>query len=132
MNFNRFEHINLTVRDLEASQQFYQLLFPDWYVRAEGVDGEGDRWIHLGDDQFYLALSSAPQATRTQQPYEGISINHVGFVVKDGEALRSLLEAHHLDYYTGEAPETRLRLYVSDPDGNEIELVEYQPSYALR
>lgn len=30
------------------------------------------------------------------------------------------------------APETKHRIYVSDPDGNEIELVEYNETYTLK
>lgn len=131
MNFHRFEHVNLSVQNLVASQQFYQTLFPDWYVRAEGTN-QDDRWMHFGNDQFYLALNDAPGSTRTHHPYESIGINHIGFVIEDAEKMRSLLEANHIEYYTYDSPETKARLYVNDPDGNEIELVEYQPEYALK
>ncbi|EKQ71011.1 lactoylglutathione lyase-like lyase [Leptolyngbyaceae cyanobacterium JSC-12] len=131
MNFNRFEHVNLNVQNLEDSKRFYQTLFPDWYVRAEGTN-QGCRWLHFGNGQFYLALNDSPGATRTHSPYEGIGINHIGFVITDAEKMRSLLEHNGIEYYTGESPETKARLYINDPDGNEIELVEYQPDYALR
>lgn len=131
MNFNRFEHINLACKNLNVTVSFYQTLFPDWRVRAEG-ENQGDRWLHFGNDHFYLALNEAPSQERVHQLYENIGINHVGFVINDGDAMKALLDAHHIEYYTLSAPETRHRLYVTDPDGNEIELVEYQPNYALR
>lgn len=131
MNFQRFEHINLSCRDLDASKTFYQTLFPDWFVRAEG-EWQGDRWLHLGNRQFYLALNDRPEAKRDHQPYEGIGINHVGFVIDDGEKIKMTLDANGIEYYTMTAPETKFRIYVNDPDGNEIELVEYQADYALR
>ncbi|MCC5637714.1 VOC family protein [Nostoc sp. CHAB 5844] len=131
MNFSRFEHINLACKNIEASQKFYQTLFPDWYVRAEGVYN-GSRWLHFGNDQFYLTLNDYSEQNRVSQPYESIGINHVGFVIKDGEAMQKLLENEGVEYYTLTAPETKHRIYVNDPDGNEIELVEYQPDYALR
>jgi hypothetical protein len=65
-------------------------------------------------------------------PYESIGINHVGFVIKDGEAMKKLLDAEHIEYYTMTASETKHRIYVNDPDGNEMELVEYNPEYALK
>lgn len=131
MNFQRFEHINLSCRDLEQTQAFYQTLFPDWVVRAEG-DYEGRRWVHLGDRQFYLALNHTPNLERTHQLYEDIGINHVGFVIEDGDKMMAVLDANGIEYYTMSVPETHHRIYVTDPDGNEIELVEYEPSYALR
>ncbi|MBD2203415.1 VOC family protein [Calothrix sp. FACHB-1219] len=130
MNMIRFEHINLSCKDIDATKNFYQTLFPDWYVRAEGVFN-GDRWMHFGNNQFYLALNDDSQQERVHKPYESIGINHVGFVIDDGEAMQKLLEANAIDYYTMTAAETKHRIYVNDPDGNEIELVEYHPDYSL-
>ncbi|MBD2362068.1 VOC family protein [Anabaena minutissima FACHB-250] len=132
MNFTRFEHINIACQDIDATKNFYQTLFPDWYVRAEGVSNEGDRWIHFGNNQFYFALNNYPEQKRVHQIYENIGINHVGFVIEDGEAMQKLLDKEDIEYYTMSAPETKHRIYVTDPDGNEIELVEYQPDYALK
>lgn len=131
MNFHRFEHINLSCQDIDASKQFYQTLFSDWFVRAEG-EWQGNRWMHLGNSQFYLALNHSPEAKHDHRPYESIGINHVGFVIDSGEKMKANLEANGIEYYTMSAPETKHRIYVNDPDGNEIELVEYQENYALK
>jgi catechol 2,3-dioxygenase-like lactoylglutathione lyase family enzyme len=131
MNFLRFEHINLSCKNIDTSKEFYQTLFPNWYVRAEGVYN-GRRWMHLGDNQFYLALNDEPEQEHVHIAYENIVINHVGFVIKDGEAMKNLLDDEKIEYYTMSAPETKHRIYINDPDGNEIELVEYNPDYALK
>ncbi len=129
MNFQRFEHINLSCRDINATRQFYQTLFPDWYVRAEGAG-----WLHLGNDRFYLSLmQEASQTPRNHQSYYSIGINHVGFVIQDGGAMQATLDNHGIEYsLMDDAPETRFRAYLYDPDGNELELIEYQSSYALK
>jgi catechol 2,3-dioxygenase-like lactoylglutathione lyase family enzyme len=130
-NLNRLEHVNLSCHDLEASQAFYQIVFPEWYVRAE--DRHDQRpWVHLGDDQFYFCLNHTPDLTRVHAIYENIGVNHVGFTVNNGEEIKVRLEKNNIDYYTLAAPETKHRIYVTDPDGNEIELVEYNPDYSLR
>ncbi|HLP88026.1 MAG TPA: VOC family protein [Nostocaceae cyanobacterium] len=131
MQLMRFEHINISCQNLEATKKFYQTLFPDWYVRAEGIFN-GRNWLHLGNDQFYIALNDTPQQERIHQIYENIGINHIGFVIKDGEKMKDLLEQSGIEYYNLTSPETKYRIYVTDPDGNEIELVEYQLDYALR
>jgi hypothetical protein len=59
-------------------------------------------------------------------------VNHVGFVINNGEEFKVRLEENKIDYYTLAAPEIKHRIYVSDPDGNEIELVEYNSNYRLR
>jgi catechol 2,3-dioxygenase-like lactoylglutathione lyase family enzyme len=131
MQLIRFEHINVSCQDIEAAKNFYQTIFPDWYVRAEGTFN-GRPWLHLGNDQFYVALNGTPQQERVHHIYENIGINHIGFVIQDGEAMKNLLEKSGIEYYTLDAPETQHRIYVTDPDGNEIELVEYQLDYALK
>lgn len=128
MNFHRFEHVNQICRDLEATRKFYQTLFPDWYVRAEGTV-DGWKWMHFGNAQFYLALNQPPASEAN--PSTG-HIDHVGFVIDDGDKMKAVLDANGIEYSTYNSPETRSRIYVSDPDGTEIELVDYQESYALR
>lgn len=127
--FQRFEHVNLSCRDLEATQRFYQTLFPDWYIRAEGPG-----WIHLGSDQFYLSLFEEPSQTpRSYTPYSSIGINHIGFVIQNGSDMQHRLEQQDIHYESmTDAPEAKFRVYLNDPDGNELELIEYEPAYALR
>jgi catechol 2,3-dioxygenase-like lactoylglutathione lyase family enzyme len=129
MNFQRLEHINLSCCSLEASQQFYQTLFPDWVVREQG-----DGWIHLGNNQFYISLFKEPSCTRRNYaPYDSVGFNHVGLVIQDGQAMQATLDQHKIPYQApNDSPETTFRVYLNDPDGNEIELIEYSNTYALR
>jgi hypothetical protein len=46
--------------------------------------------------------------------------------------MKAVLQQAGIDYYTMTSPETKYRIYVTDPDGNELELVEYQSDYRLR
>ena len=129
MNFQRFEHINLSCCNLEATQRFYQTLFPDWFVREQG-----DGWIHLGNEQFYISLFEEPSCTvRSYEPYASVGFNHVGFVIQDGQAMQAILDREGIPYVANnDAPETAFRAYLTDPDNNEIELIEYAKTYALR
>ncbi|MDX2230936.1 MAG: bleomycin resistance protein [Leptolyngbyaceae cyanobacterium bins.349] len=129
MNFHRFEHINQCCRNLDATRQFYQTLFPEWFVRAEGND-QGWRWMHFGNEQFYLALNQPPN-TDTVSSSTG-HLDHIGFVITDGEAMTTLLDTHHIPYEIYHSPETKCRIYVIDPDGTQVELVQYAADYALR
>ncbi|NJO42174.1 MAG: bleomycin resistance protein [Cyanobacteria bacterium CRU_2_1] len=124
----RFEHINQACRNLDETQKFYQLLFPDWYVRVQG-EFNGSRWMHFGNRQFYLSLGEGYH-NFSQSP--NTHIDHVGFVIEDGEKMKALLDAHDIPYETYESPETKYRIYVTDPDGTQIELVEYQETYELK
>lgn len=130
MNFRRFEHVNQACRNLDATRQFYQLLFPSWFVRAEG-EADGMRWLHLGDRQFYLSLYERPDAERTPPSSTG-HIDHLGFVIEQGDQMKALLDANRIPYHTELAPETNHRIYLTDPDGTWLELVEYTDTYALK
>lgn len=129
MQFYRFEHVNQICQDLEETRQFYQTLFPNWQVRAEGEE-DGWRWIHFGDRQFYLALNQPPESDEVKKSTGHIA--HIGFVIDDSEVMKTLLDAKGIQYYTYKSPETKCRIYVSDPDGTELELVEYEDDYVLK
>lgn len=132
MQVHRFEHLNLSCKNMDASRKFYQTLFPDWRVRDRGITPEGRKWCHFGNDRVYIAFNDGMKGERKQYPYEGVGLNHVGLVIDDGEDLKKTLQANGIEYYTLESPETKNRIYVSDPDGNEIEFVEYTPEYPLK
>ena len=54
----RLEHANLCVRDLEGMIRFLQTA-PEFRVRGEGITREGSRWVHVGTDETYIALSQS-------------------------------------------------------------------------
>jgi hypothetical protein len=53
-------------------------------------------------------------------------------VIDDGDKMQALLAASGIEFFTQPAPETKHRIYLVDPDGVCLELVEYQESYALK
>ncbi len=126
----RLEHANLTVTDLDAAVRFYRTAFPHWRIRwrarIHGVDWDGD-WLHLGTDAVYVALQSAkPGADGRREPYEDPGHNHLGFVVDDLDAVRErLTEAGYEEGLVVPPHPFRKRMYWHDPDGNEVEFIEY-------
>lgn len=121
------EHVNITVRDPERSARLMRDLF-DWHIRWEGPSLLGGRTIHVGDDQFYLALYTRDGAQTGDDSFrKGRPLNHIGIVVDDlDEAERRVTAAglepfNHGDYAPGR------RFYFFDPDGTEFELVSYAP-----
>lgn len=119
------EHVNLTVADVERATAFYESLL-GMHVRWEGKLENGRRAVHVGDERCYLALFEAQRPGRPSLDYDVPGINHYGFVVDDLEAARDRLrrlgvnDIMWVDHY-----EPGRRLYFFDPDGNEVELVEY-------
>jgi catechol 2,3-dioxygenase-like lactoylglutathione lyase family enzyme len=112
-------HVALEVDDLERSLDFYGGLFE---LRLRGR-AAGAAFVDIGDQ--FLALmqgrSGGPDATR-----------HFGLVVDDKEAVRASLAA------TGAKVLPGRRLDFLDPDGNRVEIVQYdgiqftKPPHVLR
>lgn len=130
MNFYRIEHINKRCQNLETTLRFYQTLFPDWFIRAK-EQSDAPSWLHFGDRQFYFSLYEYADESNAVPTHTG-NIDHVGLVIEDGEKMINVLDANNMEYMVENAPETKYRIYVKDPDGTFLELVEYQPDYVLR
>jgi lactoylglutathione lyase len=99
-------HVALEVDDLERSLAFYGSLFE---LRLRGRS-QGAAFVDIGDQ--FLALmqgrSRGPDGAR-----------HFGLVVDDKEAVRRALAAAGAEVIPGR------RLDFLDPDGNRVEIVQY-------
>src|SRR5688500_14591559 len=89
----RLEHANLCVHDIDAVIRFLQTAFPDFAIRHDVTEPDGSRWVHVGTDETYIALSPAkPEESPRGKPYKGRpGLNHLAYEVDDVEALRARL-----------------------------------------
>lgn len=129
MTQSTLEHVNVTVRDADASAALLCDLF-GWRVRWRGDAIRGGISVHVGTDADYLALYT-PAGASADKPktHETISgLNHIGVVVDDLDAVEARVRAaglnpcNHADYEPGR------RFYFDDPDGIEYEVVSYAPA----
>jgi catechol 2,3-dioxygenase-like lactoylglutathione lyase family enzyme len=121
------EHVNLTVSDLDRSKTFYRELF-GLSVRWEDTLTDGRRAAHVGDERMYLALFEAAEPGRVENDYTRVGLNHFGFVVDDLDEMKVRLGALGVVPHSEQDYEPGRRLYFHDPDGIEVELVQYQPA----
>jgi catechol 2,3-dioxygenase-like lactoylglutathione lyase family enzyme len=126
------EHANMTVRSVDEAVRFLKIAFPDAEIRGGG-DIHGDpargRWVHFGNDQFYVALQENGEHSRRQDTtYRHDGINHLGFVVTGLDEIISRLKVagYQLTPVSAlkEHPHRR-RAYFFDGNDVEWELVEY-------
>lgn len=122
----RLEHVNLTVADLERSVAFYTDLL-DLHVRWRGHTSAGREAVHLGDDQWYLALFEG-EAQPMEIDYGRVGYNHFGVVVDDLDDTTSRLAGLGATIHLEAEEEPFRRAYFYDPDGYEVELVQYSAS----
>jgi catechol 2,3-dioxygenase-like lactoylglutathione lyase family enzyme len=124
----RLEHANLCVHDIDAVVRFLKTAFPDFRIRRDTTDPDGTRWVHVGSDETYIALTQAkPEEARRGTPYKGRpGLNHLAYEVDDVEALRARLRsAGYRDSTVPNAHAYRKRIYFYDPEGNDWEFVQY-------
>jgi catechol 2,3-dioxygenase-like lactoylglutathione lyase family enzyme len=118
------EHVNLTVGDLDRSIAFYCDLL-DLHVRWKGPIEDARLGAHVGDDRCYLALFQATSEGEVERDYLHPGLNHFGFVVDDLDEARRRVTALGATIHLEHDYEPGRRLYFLDPDGHEVELVEY-------
>lgn len=117
----RMLHASLLVADLEAARQFYEgvlglapsPLRPE--MRFAGV------WYDVGDCQIHLICQPNPDPVEGR-PAHGGRDRHTALGVFGFDAFVARLEARRLPYTLSQSG--RRALFVRDPDGNTLELVD--------
>lgn len=122
------EHVNLTVRDLERSIEFYCTLL-GWAIRWRGKNSAGRPAAHVGSDTHYLALFQASEDSITD-PFPEMDtarpgVNHLGFAVDDMDKAIDRLRVLEVEPRSDDTYDPGRHVYFLDPDGFEVELVEY-------
>lgn len=126
----RIEHVNITVVDAEASAQLMCRVF-GWRIRwrgdAAGPTDSGGCSIHVGTDDDYLAVYAPPAAESIPAaPVMRIgSLNHVGVVVDDLDAIEARVLAEGIVTHSHGSYEPGRRFYFHDANGVEYEVVSY-------
>lgn len=125
----RFEHVNIFVKDLTRALTFYQAAMPHWSVLRKGAGdwyGSPRRWIHFGDDYSYLAISDNGSGENRVLTSNTVGLAHIAFEISNMDAL--VYRLHHAGFEPcnlGADEPFRRNIYFIDPDGFEVEFVEY-------
>lgn len=119
----RIEHVNVTVSDSDRSAALMQALF-GWRVRWQGLSQSGGRTVHVGTDEYYLALHTPLDGGPTWP--KGQPLNHIAVEVADLDAVEARALAAALRPFShGSYGGTNRHFYLLDPDGIEFEILSY-------
>ena len=124
----QLEHVNLCVSDIDGVIKFLQIALPDFIIRHDETDTDGNRWVHIGNDKTYIALNNSTQKVLSGwTPYSGKpGVNHLGYIVDSVEQVRTrLLAAGYNESTVENIHPFRKRLYFYDSEGRDWEFVEY-------
>lgn len=125
----RLEHLNLVVNDLEETLTFYRAAFPHWGVRGGGESewhGVQRQWIHFGDEHNYLSFNDSGKGQiRSLEGYD-LGLAHFAYVVTNLQRLIARLEKAGFEIAIHGGKDANYKsVYYVDPNGYEVEFVEY-------
>jgi hypothetical protein len=124
----QLEHANLCVIDIDGMIKFLQTALPDFIIRHDETDRDGDRWVHIGNDKTYITLNNSTQKDSSDwSPYSGKpGVNHLGYIVDSVDQVRNRLRAGgYIESTVANNHPFRKRLYFYDLEGRDWEFVEY-------
>ena len=123
------EHLNLVVNDIPSALNFYQAAFPHWRVRDSGESdwyGKHRKWLHFGDDYQYLTFNDNGDGDNRDLSGHQPGLAHFAFVTGNIDAVIERLAAAGFPVDKDGAEEPfRKNAYFIDPDGFEVEFVQY-------
>lgn len=125
----QLEHLNLVIKDLNTSLAFYQAAFPHWGIRDKGHGewyGKPRTWVHFGDAYQYLALNEFGEGENRDLTGHQVGLAHFAFVTNNIDAVITRLEKAGFNIDSpGAKNRHRRNVYFIDPDGFEVEFVQY-------
>lgn len=122
---NFIEHINITVGNPDLTAAYLMRIF-DWHIRWRGHAAKGGNTIHVGNDQFYLAVYALELDQREVLGHKkGQPLNHIGIVVDDLDETERRVIAEGYEPYSHDDYDPGRRFYFFDRDGIEYEIVSY-------
>lgn len=116
-------HMALYVNDLAKARAFYKDLlgFDEPFALKRKNGTERIAFIKLNDDQYIELFAEAPRG-------EG-QLNHISFFTDDAGAMRDYLATKGVKVpeKTGKGQTGNTNYNIGDPDGNIVEIVQYEP-----
>ncbi len=120
----QMDHLNMGVRNIAETEKFYRDLF-GFELKERGVGKDGGAYAIIGAaDRVYLCIYEEGDLPR---PENHLFIYHFGLYLDDFDAAVKELQERNIElsYGGGVVQNGKSRsMYICDPNGYEIELVE--------
>lgn len=123
MQFSQIQHCSVVVQSLERAAAFYrdvlgltEIEIPSTFRPA----GLKVRWFRLGAQQIHI-LEGAENQPNSQ--------HHMALQVEDAQAARLWMKEKGIDIGETILIPGADRFFVRDPEGNLIEIIEWQETY---
>ena len=124
MQFSQMQHCSVVVQSLQRAAAFYrevlgltEIEIPATFAAA----GLKVRWFRLGSQQIHILLGAETQPDAQR---------HMALQVDDAQAARLWMKEKGIAIEEAVLIPGADRFFVRDPDGNLIEIIEWQKAYA--
>ena len=127
MNYH-FHYAGIRVRNLPRALRFYTKAL-GMKVSGQGTMKHGGKWVQLVGPSQRLELNWYPRGSRFASRYtKGEELDHLAFVVDDVKAAYADLikkgAKPAISWERAKSTEESMEVYVKDPDGIWIELLQ--------
>ena len=123
MKITGIHHCSIKVTDMGRAVRFYrevlglqEVAIPSTFAPA----GLHVRWFLLGEQQIHLIPVDTPDI---------VSSRHFALHVDDAQTARAHLRRHSIEFQEATVIPGADRIFISDPDGNLIELIQWKVPY---
>lgn len=119
-NFKTIDHVQLAAPkgSEEKAREFFQGIFGLSEIeKPEELKKRGGVWFKFGNNQIHIGI---------EEPFTPAKKAHPAFEIENIEELKQHLNAHEVNYIVDNNLPGANRIYVNDPFGNRIELLEWE------
>ena len=116
----QIDHVSVIVTDVERSRRFYRDLLGLKEIAKPKTFDFVVLWFDLGNQQLHLLLKERPDV---------LSPRHFALRVADCAAARAYFRVNGTPMQETTPIPGADRFFISDPDGNRIEIIEWQQPY---
>src|SRR4051794_34890430 len=120
LQITQIDHVSVIITDLERSRRFYRDVLGLKEIAKPKTFDFVVAWFELGNQQLHLLLKEKPDA---------ISPRHFALRVADAVTARAHFRAHSVPTEETTPIPKADRFFLSDPDGNRIEVIRWLEPY---
>jgi catechol 2,3-dioxygenase-like lactoylglutathione lyase family enzyme len=117
----KIDHVSVLVTNVERSRHFYKIILGLKEIHKPRTFDFVAVWFDLGDQHIHLLLKDKPDA---------ISPRHFALRVHDAQEARRYFEQQGIAIQEGTPIPGADRFFISDPDGNRIEIIQWLRPYS--
>jgi lactoylglutathione lyase len=117
-------HVAVYVSDLQKARAFYEGFLgyaEPYHLKAKDSDRDRIAFVKINEDQYLELFAEKPRQ-------EGWQLNHISFATDDAQAMRTYLASRDVKVpdKVGKGQIGNSNFNITDPDGNIVEIVQYE------